>query len=133
MAQKPIAAPWQCLDVTGMLGRVAEGVPEPGYRSVQIIIKLDENALRPEAMAQFVAADYFPDSFQQNSKDLERLIGQLQFDSALAKVPGTQVNLIIAKPNNAGRWRWMYHGRRLPFSRTSLADEIRDRNTLTPE
>jgi hypothetical protein len=57
------------------------------------MIKIDERAIRPEASAQFFAADDLAWTLQQDAQQLEGLLLYFDFDAALAQLACVEVNL----------------------------------------
>src|SRR5437667_7573375 len=67
---KTIAASRQRFDVAWRLGSVTQGLPQPLYRVVDAVVKIDERIGRPNAPLQFLARNQFPWVLQQNLEDL---------------------------------------------------------------
>jgi hypothetical protein len=57
----------QGFDELGILGRVAQRLPEFLDRMVQAVVELDERVCGPQAGAQFVPGDHFSGAFDQGA------------------------------------------------------------------
>ena len=58
----------------------SEGAAQLGDRYAQALVKIDENVVRPEAVAKFLAGNNFAIAFEEGEQTLEGLI--LKFDHA---------------------------------------------------
>ena len=107
---EPVAALGQRFDEAGMVGRIVEGVAQPGDRAVQDVVEIDEHAVGPEPAPQVVAADQLPRVLEEGGQDLEGLIPERHLRSALVELPRCQIDFeaIEAQPCGHGlscdRW-----------------------------
>jgi hypothetical protein len=74
----------QCFDETGLPGGILQGPAKPPDRIVHAMLELDNGAIRPKPPAEFVASDYIARSLQQETENLDRLIGNTHPNVAFA-------------------------------------------------
>ena len=84
-------------DVSRILGRIAEGLPQLVDRGVEPVLEIDESIISPNLLAQFIAADDMVGAFEQGHQDLERLLLDLDPDTMLPQLSGYAVNFEGAK------------------------------------
>src|SRR6188472_957178 len=73
-----IAASWHRLDERRPVGIVAEGRSHAFDGGVEAVLEVDEGAVRPETVAQFVSSDEVSRTLEQGAQDLERLTLKLE-------------------------------------------------------
>jgi hypothetical protein len=89
---KAVATPWQGFDVLGMLRRVTQYLPKLADRGVQAIVKVDERVVRPQLVPQFLTADQFSATLQEQGEDLKGLDLQSDLLPVLEDLAGLQID-----------------------------------------
>ena len=57
----------------GLFGGITQGLAQPGDGAVQPMIEVNKCVRGPQVLAQFIARDHFPGSFQQQRQNTQRL------------------------------------------------------------
>ena len=102
---KPIAALMNRLDEARHVGLVAERDAQPPHGRVQAVLEIDECPLRPEALAQLLAADDLARPLEQGSQNAERLLLERDAEAALAELSRSEIDLEGAEPDDVRRGR----------------------------
>ena len=55
-----ISAAGNCFDVSGLLGRIPQHLPESVHRRIQAMFKINERAALPQLLLKFLATDNLP-------------------------------------------------------------------------
>ena len=84
-----------------MIGRISERVAELLHRAVQPTVEVDECVGRPELLPNLVSRDHLVAARDQETEDLERLIGKPYRLSVAAQLTRLQIEMEIADPDNA--------------------------------
>lgn len=69
------------------LRRIAKGLAQGGHRRVQVVVEIDEDVARPEALAQILARHDAAWPVEQEEQHLEGLVPKVDRNPALAKLP----------------------------------------------
>ena len=88
-----IAASRHRLDERRPGGIVAEGGAHPFDGGVEAVLEVDEGAVWPETVAQFVSSDEVSRALEQRAQDFERLTLKLEARRADSQLAGAQVEL----------------------------------------
>jgi hypothetical protein len=96
-----------------MLRRVSQYLPKLANRGVQAIVKVDERVARPQLVTQFVTADHFSGTLQEQGKDLKGLRLKSDLLSVLEELTSPQIDdeVLEARRIRGGRGG---HERALP-------------------
>jgi hypothetical protein len=88
-----------------MLRRVTQDLPKLANRGVQAIVKVDERVARPQLVTQFVTADHFSGTLQEQGKDLKRLDLKSDLLPVLEELTGPQIGheILEARHGRGGR------------------------------
>jgi hypothetical protein len=89
---KAVATPWQGFNVLGMVRRVTQDLPKLANRCVQAIVKIDERVVRPQLVTQFVTADHFSGTLQEQGEDLKGLGLKSDLLPVLEEFAGPQID-----------------------------------------
>jgi hypothetical protein len=89
---KAVATPWKGFNEPGMLRRVAQYLPKLANRRVQAIVNVDERAIRPQRVSQFITADQFSGTIQEQGEDLKGLDLKSDLFSVLEDLTSPQVD-----------------------------------------
>ena len=71
---EPVAASWHRFDEPRRVGRVAERLAQAIDDGVQAVLEIDERAIWPEPLTQFLARDEIARSLQQQRRGPERTV-----------------------------------------------------------
>jgi hypothetical protein len=63
----------------GILGGVAQRIPEPADGGVEAMVEVDEGVCRPEPFAHLLASDYLAGTIEQHCENLEWLFLEPNF------------------------------------------------------
>ena len=77
-----------CLDITGILGRIVQRPPQLIYRRVQTSFKIDKRPFAPEVVSQLLASHQISGMRQKSQQDLKGLPGQPYMDTSLPQFTG---------------------------------------------
>jgi hypothetical protein len=97
--QKPITAPRQSLDEDGLVGSVAQRNAQLHDGRIDASVKLDDCAVGPEMLADFVARNQVPVPFQQDAQKLKLLLGEADIAPVVAQVRSRQIEFEASKAN----------------------------------
>ena len=87
---EPVTPPREGLDVTGGLGRVAQGLPQLPHRRVEAVVEVDERVRRPELVPQLLSGHHLARALQEQDQQAKRLILQPDLQSLPAQLPETR-------------------------------------------
>jgi hypothetical protein len=88
-----------------MVRRVAQDLPKLANRGVQAIVKVDERVVRPQLVPQFITADHFSGTLQEQGEDLKGLDLQSDLLSVLEELTRPQIDHEILEARHVrGGW-----------------------------
>lgn len=90
-SNESVAATGNGLDKPGIIGGVAQNLPELPDATVYGIVEIDVRILGPKALANFLSRDDFAGMLQQNQKGLEGLVLELQLYAVLSQLSRMRV------------------------------------------
>src|SRR5439155_12751581 len=90
---KAVTGARQSLDISGMIGRVAQCQAKTVNGGIDAALEIDEGVLRPKAAAQFIARHHAARIFEQCTEDLPRLGLKADTNALLAQLSGLQIHL----------------------------------------
>jgi hypothetical protein len=93
LAYEAITLPGNSLDIARIIGRISQGVPQSPYRGVDAMVELDNGLVRPEALPNLLARDYFAGRFEKHLQDLEGLLLESNPVSLFAQFAPSTVQL----------------------------------------
>src|SRR5262249_14744724 len=96
-ADELIAAPRNRFDELRLLGIIPEHGAQPLHRGVQPVLEVDEGAVGPEALPQFVPQKNLARLLEQQREELEGLIGQSKARAVFAKLAASYMELEAAE------------------------------------
>ena len=99
--EEAIAAAWDSLNETGVVGGISEGGAELADGDVYRVVKIAEALVGPDAGAEFFAGDQAPGALEQNLKDLEGLILELDAATRFTDLSGVEIGLKCSKFDRA--------------------------------
>jgi hypothetical protein len=97
-----IAAARNRFDEPRTFGRIAECVAELPDGAVQAEFEIDARIAGPELALQLFTRDEASGALQQNPQDLQRLVGESDSSSGLAKLTGIGIKFEDAEANRFG-------------------------------
>jgi hypothetical protein len=88
-----------------MLRRVTEYLPKFANGGIEAIVKVDERVARPQLGPQFITADHFSGTLQEQGEDLKRLDLKPDLLSVLEELTGPQIDheILEARHVRGGR------------------------------
>jgi hypothetical protein len=96
---EPITAPMERFNKSGILCRIPKRSAQPLDRGVEAVLEVDERAIRPQAVTNFVARDDFSWLIQHQHQNLERLVLQPHPNALLAELSRLEIYLEDAESN----------------------------------
>ena len=84
-------------------------MPQLGDGRVKRMIEVDKRVIGPQRVPEPLPRDNLPRLLQKQSKNTQRLILQLQFDSAFAKLAACRIQLEDAESNYSRVVEWGLH------------------------
>jgi hypothetical protein len=106
---EPVSPTRNGFDERGSIGGIAEGEAEFLDRSVEALVEVDASSVRPQAGAQFFAADRLTWPLEQYGQDLERLILQMENGAAVVEYACRKICLKQPKTKAPGPIGWGLH------------------------
>jgi hypothetical protein len=97
--QEAITAPRQSLDEDGLVRSIAQRNAQLHDGRIDASIKLDNCAVGPEMLADFVARNQVTVPFQQDAQKLKLLLGEADTAPIVAQVRCRQIEFEASKPN----------------------------------
>jgi hypothetical protein len=97
---EPKAAAGQGLDIARAFRLVAQRLPQLLDGGADAVVELDDRAIRPDAIADFLPRHHFSGMLEQHEENLERLFLQTNAPSALAQFARADVQLKPAKADS---------------------------------
>jgi hypothetical protein len=97
--EESIAAAWQRLYEAGVFRRIPERFPDLVDSLAETLVKIHEDAVGPDAVAQLFSCDHLTLFLQQHRENLERLLLQLDLQPLPPQFPGTQIDFEYSEPN----------------------------------
>src|SRR3954468_20168814 len=88
---KPVATPRQCFDESRILRRIAQRIAQFTDSAIDCVVEIDKRAAVPEFFLNLLPRDYFAGAFEQEKKDLKRLLLDFDAYAALPKFARTAV------------------------------------------
>ena len=107
---EPVTPPREGLDVTGGLGRVAQGLPQLPHGRVEAVVEVDERVRGPELVPQLLSGHHLARPLQEQGQQAKRLILQTDLQSLPAQLPGREVDLKGPEAEDPPRGSRLRHG-----------------------
>ena len=101
--EQSIAPARHCLDEARRRRRILERLAEPAHRRIQAVIEVDEGAVRPQALAEFLARDQPAGVFEERGQEHEGLVRQAAGDPVADQVSRPRVEQERTEANRAQR------------------------------
>jgi hypothetical protein len=89
-----------CLDEYGIVGRVAEGVPEAVDGAADPVAEVHVDAIGPERLAELIPIEHFVGVAQQEGQSSKRKLLNLDLHPILPEFAGSQVGLEHSEAND---------------------------------
>src|SRR5205809_7946068 len=112
---EPVTPAREGLDVTGGLGRVAQGLPQLPHGRVEAVVEVDERIRWPELVPQLLSGHHLARTLQEQGQQAKRLILQTDLQSLPAQLPGGEVDFEGPEAEDPPRGGELGHG--VPWSR----------------
>src|SRR5207237_374751 len=93
MTYKAVTGARESLDISRMIGRVAQCQAKTVDGSIDAALEIDEGILWPKPAAQFIARHHAARIFEQGTEDLPRLGLKADTNALLAQLSGLQIHL----------------------------------------
>jgi hypothetical protein len=97
--QEAIASPRHRFHESGVLCRVSECIPQPAYRRIQTVVKINECVLRPERFLQLFTSYDLTRMLKKYREDPQRLFLKFDFRAATAQFTCSQIKLVGSEPD----------------------------------
>src|SRR4051812_27702361 len=79
------------LHKSGVLRVIPQRVPHSAHRAVDRVVEIDKGINAPELLLDLFTGNHFTGTFNQEGQNLQRLVLQLDTDTALSQFPGPQI------------------------------------------
>src|SRR6185437_7515765 len=83
---EPVPVAGNGLDVARFLGRITQCIAQSSHRSIQASVEVHKGAVWPQSSAQFFSGNQFTRTFDEDLKNLEWLILELQPSAVLTQL-----------------------------------------------
>src|SRR5438105_4913127 len=90
---KAVTGARESLDISGMIGRVAQCQAKTVDGGIDAALEIDEGILRPKPAAQFIARNHVAWILEQRTKHLPGLGLKADTNALLAQLSGLQIHL----------------------------------------
>ena len=105
--QQPIALPANGFDVLGVIGRIAQCLPQLLDGGVDAVIKLDHGIVGPQIVPDFLPADEPSVAVHQHTQDTETLILEDYTAIALPQFARSEIDVKDTEPHPI--WQRVFH------------------------
>jgi hypothetical protein len=109
-SNESVAAAWQGLDESWLLGGIAERLAQAVYGGIQAMLKIAEGIAWPELLLQLFAGDQFSRPTEQRRQNVKRLSAQAYPDASPSQFLTSQVHLEGAEAKDFHGLSQITHG-----------------------
>jgi hypothetical protein len=77
-----------------------ECLAQAGDGGIEVVVEINKNVISPEALPQFFPGDHLPRILDQQQQNLEGLLTEADFDTALGEPTSPHIDFEAVKPKN---------------------------------
>jgi hypothetical protein len=96
-----VPSAWDRLNETRVFSRIVKRFAQLSDRGVQPDVEIDKGFGAPQLLPDLLTGNYFTRSIEKQQQNLQRLVGEADFDTSLSKFAGACVQFEYAESKDA--------------------------------